>query len=115
MCTGKIKGNCKKVLANCTSFEGKVPEFSRLTEEGCLSIEETTSDIYSIITDIKEDLNLEGLRGTCVTYPTEIKILDAFAALQTLACQQQTTITTLQTAITSLQTQVTALQNNPCN
>ena len=115
MCTGKIKGNCKKVLANCTSFEGEVPEFSSLTEEGCLSIEETTSDIYDILSDIKYDLNLESLRGDCVNYPAEIKILDAFQALQTLACQQQNTINTLQTAVTTLQAQVTALQNNPCN
>jgi len=114
MCIGKIKGNCKKQYANCTAYEGTVPEFSELTG-GCYSVEETTSDIYSILSNIKEDLNLESLRGDCITYPLEIKVLDAFQALQTFICQQQTVITTLQSAVNLLQTQVEALQDNPCN
>jgi len=115
MCTGQIKGNCKKVYANCTAFEGTIPEYSDLAEQDCLTIEETTQDIYEILTDIKTDLELESLRGECITYPVgEIKILDALTALQTFICQQQETINSQQTAITTLQAQVADLQTNTC-
>jgi len=114
-CTGKTKNNCRKVNSNCVSYEPLVPTYSDLYDEGCLSIEETTTDLYNIITEIREDHNFEDLRGECITYPTgEIKILDVLSAMQTFICAQQATINTQQAAIEVLQQQVIDLQNQTC-
>jgi polyhydroxyalkanoate synthesis regulator phasin len=114
-CTGKIKNNCRKVNSSCVSYENEVPEFSDLYEEGCLSIEETTEDLYNLIGDIKEELDFESLRNGCITYPSdELKILDVLTAMQDFICSQQETINSQQTTIETLQQQVIDLQQQNC-
>lgn len=110
------KSTCSQTFAICTKYEGTVPEeISSLSNEDCLSIEETTQDTYDILEEIKEDLNLEALRDGCITYDVEpIKLLDAFTNIQEFICNQAETIATMQINITTLQQQVADLQANNC-
>jgi len=114
-CTGKIKGNCKKVEGSCVTFSGVTPSFSTLFEEECLSQEETIVDIYSILSDLKDELSFESLRGSCITYPTgTLQITDVLTAMQTIICQQQETITDMQATQATQQAAIEALQQNTC-
>lgn len=66
-CGNKIKNTCgEKTYATCTYYETLVPEFSSLTGQDCNTIEETTEDTYTLIGEIKDEIDLSGLDGgTC--------------------------------------------------
>lgn len=68
-CNNKIKHTCGDSLkAECVDYEGTVNPQSELVGEGCLSIEETTQDIYDQleqidVTDIDDCLDYEEIDG----------------------------------------------------
>lgn len=64
-CKG-IKATCTgtKTWAVCTQYESSVNSDSSLDDSTCLSIEETTQDIY----DQLEGMSTEGLGELCLTY-----------------------------------------------
>lgn len=95
-CQEKIKERCKKVYANCTSYEGIVNTDSSLTDEGCLTIEETTQDIY----DQLEHLNLSELGQKCLTYVEEdgkLYVNKVLLQLEQEICDLKTQLNTIQT------------------
>lgn len=65
-CNQKIKHTCGSIVfADCTSYEGILPEFSELE---CPSIEETTTELYELIGVIKEETDLSELGNQCLDY-----------------------------------------------
>lgn len=68
-CNNKIKHTCGDSLkAECVDYEGEVNPQSGLINDSCLSIEETTQDIYNQleqidVTDIDDCLNYEEIGG----------------------------------------------------
>lgn len=65
-CNQKIKHTCgSTVFADCTSYEGVLPEFSELE---CPSIEETTEELYDLVGEIKEETDLSELGNSCLEY-----------------------------------------------
>jgi hypothetical protein len=68
-CGNKIKHTCaEKNYATCIYYELEVPTFSRLIEEDCITLEETTEDQYDILSDIKSEIDLSALGQDCITY-----------------------------------------------
>jgi len=68
-CNQKIKHTCGNIVfADCTSYEGTVNTDSQYDENDCLSIEETTEDIYEQLEDIRTEINLDELGEKCLTY-----------------------------------------------
>lgn len=64
----KVKNTCaSKTFAICTSYEGTINSGSEYTDESCLSIEETTQDIYNQL----EQLDLSDLGESCLDYVEE--------------------------------------------
>lgn len=63
-CNNKIKQRCKKVYASCTMYESEVNTNSTLDVDDCLTIEETTQDIYTQL----EQINLSNLGNSCLEY-----------------------------------------------
>ena len=64
-CNQKIKHTCgSKNYATCIDYESGVNVDSELDENTCLTIEETTQDIYNQI----ENLNLSELGELCLSY-----------------------------------------------
>lgn len=67
MCTEKTQQRCKKVFATCTSYESDVNLNSTLDTDDCLTIEQTTQDIYNQL----EQIELSALGESCLTYVKE--------------------------------------------
>ena len=62
----KIKHTCGSIVfAGCTSYETDLPEFSELE---CPSIEETTEELYNLVGEIKEEIDLKDLGDKCLEY-----------------------------------------------
>lgn len=61
----KISNNCGNIVyASCTKFEGTTNTQSELSEEQCLSIEETTQDIYNQLEDLSNRVGGNPVVGT---------------------------------------------------
>ena len=63
------KFNCggTKQNASCVFYEIDLPEFSEL--EDCVTIEETTEELYNTTKNILDSMNMEQLDESCITYP----------------------------------------------
>ena len=69
-CNNKIKHTCGTIsYALCTVYETPLPEFSELTD--CVSIEETTEELYNLVGEIKEETDLSELGESCLDYVLE--------------------------------------------
>ena len=85
-CQSKVRHTCGSIVfADCTSYEGILPEFSELE---CPSIEETTEEIYNQVSEIKENLDTSNLGGACLQYPNieNIKQKDANLVFEKNIC-----------------------------
>jgi hypothetical protein len=72
-CGNKIKNTCvDKNYATCVYYELEVPTISSLVDQDCVTLEETTKDIYDILIKVKSDADLSSLGQKCLTY-----VLDA--------------------------------------
>ena len=107
-----IDDNCgKKVFARCTSYETELPEFSKLS---CPSIEDTTTEQYELIGEIKEILDLESLEGGCVTLNINRKVLNVFQSILDKICAMQDENIDTANTIATMQQQIEELQTNNC-
>ena len=58
-----------KVSAICTIYDGELPQWSELNDEFCVTVEETTEEIYKQVSVIKENLDTSNLGESCLQYP----------------------------------------------
>ena len=66
-CSNKIKSTCgSTTYATCTTFEGTLPDFSELTD--CVDLDQTTTELYSLVGEIKEETDLSELGNKCLEY-----------------------------------------------
>lgn len=67
-CNQKPKFTCGDVRANarCVFYDLPVPSYSKLDEEECLTIEETTEDLYNLISWIRESVDLDEYDDECL-------------------------------------------------
>lgn len=67
-CKRKPKNTCgdRKSNARCVFYDLPIPEFSKL-EDDCVTIEETTEDLYKLAEWLKESIDLEDLDPSCLT------------------------------------------------
>ena len=47
--------------ARCVFYDLNTPSFSKLSGSECTTIEETTSDLYNLVSWLRESVNVEGL------------------------------------------------------
>ena len=97
-CEKKIKNTCGvKTPAPCVKYELEVPESSKLFEEGCKTIEETTADLYELVDSIKSSIDLSDFDKKCLeinkekdsyTKENTFKIKDVLAALTAKQCNE---------------------------
>lgn len=87
----KLKYNCgnQKQNARCTFYEGDLPKFSEL--EDCVTIEETTEEIYESVQEIKDSIDLSELGTDCIDFSEykegkALKVLEAFMAVENAIC-----------------------------
>ena len=69
-CSNKIKNTCagSRINAACVDYDEIVNEDSSLKDESCLSIEDTTKDIYEQLGAIKTQIDLSDLGKKCLEY-----------------------------------------------
>lgn len=68
-CGNKTKETCGDVVyATCVDYEGDLGVNTKIVDD-CVTIEETTEDLYSITDDIILDLDTSELGELCLTYP----------------------------------------------
>lgn len=116
MCNGQsIKNTCGgKQYAPCVYYEKDLPTFSHITDP-CVSLEDTTEDLYNLIDEIKASLNLNTLAGSCISYPsTEPTLIQTLIAIQNKVCSLENTTTELNSIVSTMQQQIEDLQNNIC-
>lgn len=62
----KIEDSClEKQFATCVKYEGELPEWS-VVDDCSKNIENTTEELYNIITEIREDLDNSDLDSDCL-------------------------------------------------
>ena len=47
--------------ARCVFYDLNTPSFSKLSENDCTTVDETTSDLYNLVSWLRESVNVEGL------------------------------------------------------
>ncbi len=63
----KIKDTCgTKNFAPCISYQTNLPTFSKIT--GCTNLDETTTELYTLVGEIKLQSDLSELGSKCLTY-----------------------------------------------
>ena len=114
-CNDKITQRCKKVSAGCVNYEQQVNGTSSITDE-CISIEDTTVDIYAQLTTLFNSLNLNDLESCSeLTLPTEKTVKNIFQFLIDTLCSQTSEILTLQETQATQAQEILDLQNNICS
>jgi hypothetical protein len=113
-CENKIKLSCPPNLeANCVKTDVVVPAFSTLTTD-CNSVKEVETDMYTLIGNIKEEIDVTGVTSECETLPVEKTVKTLIEFLIQRDCEQQAEIASMQTQIATMQAQILALQENQC-
>ena len=64
----------EKISSICTMYEGELPNWSELNNELCVTIEETTEELYKQVSEIKENLDTSNLGEACLQYPNNENI-----------------------------------------
>jgi len=112
-CNDKVGQRCKKVFGACVSYEKELPAFSEI-ENDCPSIEEVAEDLYNIIGEMKEEIDLSSLTEECITLPTERTVLTVMQTLIDKICAQEEVIETLTENLATANAAILALQENLC-
>lgn len=99
-CNKKISNTCgTKNYAPCIYYELELPDFSSIEDE-CVTIEDTTSDIYDLIKDIREQLDLSELGENCLTYTLDINnkivVKNALLEIEEKYCELEEKVTELE-------------------
>lgn len=64
-----IKDSCgDRYYSTCTFYQTDVPEWSTLKDQNCVTIEETTEELYKEITKIKNNLDTSEIGDDCIVY-----------------------------------------------
>ena len=70
-CIEKLSSGCVKNFAPCISYEKDLPSCSKHKDANCVSLEDTTSEIYEYICNFKAALSTAGFDTEfCLTFET---------------------------------------------
>lgn len=98
-CNSKIKFSCgTRTPSTCVFYDIEIPEFSNLKTEQCVTIEETTEDLYKLIASLRESTDMTLFEKKCLdidkkqdSYTEEnvFLIKDVIQALQDKVCNPE--------------------------
>ena len=123
-CSNKIKSTCGTTnYATCISYESVLPEFSELTD--CVDLDQTTTELYSLVGEIKEEIDLSELGNKCLEYVEtdegKIVVKNVLLKFEEKICELEEKITDLETtdicnkSITSCNLDLSCLDLLPCD
>nr|DAI89608.1 MAG TPA: hypothetical protein [Caudoviricetes sp.] len=98
-CGNKISNTCgNKVKAACTEYETDLPDFSEIGT--CPSLEDTTTELYTFIGEIKNQIDLSALGELCLEYTLEegkVIVKNVLVKFEQTICDLQNRIEELET------------------
>jgi hypothetical protein len=111
-CNNRVKQTCGSTnYATCISYETELPTFSEL--EDCVDLDQTTTELYSLVGGIKEEIDLSELGKNCLDYLTDendkIVVKNVLLKFEEKICELEEKINTLET------TAVCDLSISSCN
>ena len=120
----KISHTCGTTnYATCISYETELPTFSEL--EDCVDLDQTTTELYSLVGEIKEETDLSELGDKCLEYVEtdegKIVVKNVLLKFEEKICELEEKITDLETtdicnkSITSCNLDLSCLDLLPCD
>lgn len=86
-----------KQYATCVYYELGVPSISSLTNEDCITVEQTTKDLYDLVSQQFQNIDISTIQLDCLEdLPENFTIVDVVKAQKEKICELQTKITTLE-------------------
>jgi len=71
-CKEKLKYTCgRRENARCVFYEIALPDWSSLLSEDCVTLEETTQELYKELSSMREFFDFDNLVEDCVSYVYE--------------------------------------------
>ena len=94
----KIKQTCTGNLqySTCVLYQKELPQFSKL--EDCVTLEETTEELYKVVQEIKDQDDLSELGESCLDYVQvegKVFVKNALLKLEEEICAQKAEIANL--------------------
>lgn len=100
-CGSKIKQKCGvQGYSTCIKYEKEVSDWSPLSNEDCLSLEDTVGDLYDEATRVREEIDLSELGQQCLTYVPNgqvAKVKDILIKYEEEICSLKEQVMELQT------------------
>ena len=88
-----LKYNCgdKRQNARCVLYEGYIPNYSKLLDEDCITLEETTEELYQNQEKILNSIDLTKLGKECIDYSEfqeddSLKVNEALLTIEKEIC-----------------------------
>lgn len=95
----ELKYNCgTRTSSRCVTYDRELPDLSKLQDRDCITIEETTKDLYEIVESFNESTDLSELGKGCINYEEEergrIQVKEALLKLEEEVCNLKNIPTT---------------------
>lgn len=88
-----LKYNCgdKRQNARCVLYEGYIPNYSKLLDEDCITLEETTEELYKNQEEILKSIDTSKLGKKCLDYSEfqeddSLKVNEALLTIEEEIC-----------------------------
>lgn len=94
-----VRHTCGSTMkAACVDYETELPEFSGISD--CADIEQTTTELYELVGDIREQIDLSELGEQCLDYVLDeddkIVVKNVLLAYETEICALKERVETLE-------------------
>ena len=88
----------KKYYATCVYYELPIPTISSLANQDCVTIEQTTQDLYQLVENLNTNISVSGLQLDCFNeLPNDFTLLDVVQQQANKICELESQIETLNT------------------
>jgi len=114
-CENKINLSCppNSPYANCVRSEVVPPEFSNLNSE-CNSVDEHIEEFYTLIGEIKYEINFSSLENECITFTEPKSPLSVITQMYNKICELEALLIEQGETIATHTSQIENLQNETC-
>lgn len=114
-CENKIKLSCPpdSPFANCVRSEVTPPEFSNLSSQ-CNSVDEHIEEFYTLIGEIKEEIDFSSLENTCISFTPPKTPISVITQMYNKICELEDLVIAQGLVIATHTSQIINLQNETC-
>lgn len=99
MCDQNNKTCGTKNFATCVKYEKGLPTTSLLYNNDCVDLEQTTSELYSITTELKTNTDVSGLLNGCIVFSSPKTTKSVLEQMYLKICDLQQQITALKPVV----------------